>query len=262
MSYRRLTWLATGGLLTAFLGLATLASGQAGGPYSAQIQRAIRGLTSGATAFTQLNATTICLDATNRDTCLRRDGAGYLAMYGPAGAGPWTIKIPNPGASGGGIVTDEYGFMQWTSNVFKLGTHSAIGSGVARTTQVGSSGTLQFIANDTTAAFNMNTNGDLASGSSTSAVIINRATPTIASGFSTTAPSIAGIASAFAVTIAATPGVTGTVNYVRAFGSVPSCQCTNTITNNPVQCVPTTTQAVLNGVWVAGDIVRCTSLGY
>jgi hypothetical protein len=165
-----------------------------------------------------------------------------------------TFAVPN-GA------LPEYGYLQWNSNSFRLGNMNGVGAGTARNIQLESAAGLQF-ASGGVAAFNLNTNGDLASGSSTSAVIINRATPTIASGFSTSAPSIAGIASSFAVTIAATPGVTGTVNYVRAFGNVPSCQCTNTIANNPVQCVPTTTQAVLNGVWVDGNIIRCTSIGW
>ncbi len=94
------------------------------------------------------------------------------------------------------------------------------------------------------------------------ATIYAGATATIASGFSTSAPSIAGRGSSFAVTIGATPGVTGTVNFASTFTNVPSTSCTNTITANAVQAVPTTTQVVLNGVWVQGDIIRCITLGY
>jgi hypothetical protein len=87
-------------------------------------------------------------------------------------------------------------------------------------------------------------------------------TATITSGFSTTAPSIVGKASAFAVTIAATPGITGTVAFNGTFANIPSVNCTNTITANLVQAVPTTTTVVLNGVWIAGDIIRCIAIGF
>src|SRR6267143_2998137 len=81
--------------------------------------------------------------------------------------------------------------------------------------------------------------------------------PTITSGFSTSTPSIAGKASVFAVTIAATPGVTGLVAFNGTFTNIPSCSGANTITANAIQCVPTTTTATLNGAWVANDVVRC-----
>lgn len=92
--------------------------------------------------------------------------------------------------------------------------------------------------------------------------IILTSVPTITSGFSTTTPSIVGQASAFAVTIAATPGVTGTVAFNTTYQHIPSVSCTNTITANAVQAVPTTTTVVLNGVWIANDIIRCITIGY
>ena len=88
------------------------------------------------------------------------------------------------------------------------------------------------------------------------------AVPTITSGFSTSTPAIAGRASSFAVTIKTTPGVTGLVAFNQTFTNVPSVTCSNTITANLVQAVPTVTTVVLNGVWVNGDIIRCAAIGY
>ena len=95
-------------------------------------------------------------------------------------------------------------------------------------------------------------------------VIYSFAIPTITSGFSTSAPSIAGKASAFAVTIG-TPTVgstTGLVAFNATFTNIPSCSCQNTITANLCQAVPTTTTVTINGVWVASDILRVSCLGY
>lgn len=93
-------------------------------------------------------------------------------------------------------------------------------------------------------------------------IIYSWGIPTITSGFSGTTPSIAGKTSAFAVTIAATPGVTGVVAFNMTWSNIPSVTCSNTITNNIVQAVPTTTTVTLNGVWLAGDVIRCIVLGY
>lgn len=109
---------------------------------------------------------------------------------------------------------------------------------------------------------NVDFGGNLRGGAASTDVVYLKTTPTITSGFSTTTPSIAGTASSFAVTIAATPGVTGTVAFNGTYSNVPSCHATNTITNNLIQAVPTTTLVVLNGVWVANDIIRVICIGY
>lgn len=92
-------------------------------------------------------------------------------------------------------------------------------------------------------------------------IIYNNNAATLTSGFSTTTPTVTGVASSFDVLIAATPGITGTVGFAGSFTNVPSCNCTNTITANIVQCVPTVSLAVLNGVWINGDRIRCTLIG-
>ncbi len=100
--------------------------------------------------------------------------------------------------------------------------------------------------------------------SNAGALMYSNAVPTITSGFSTSTPSIAGKASAFAVTIG-TPTIgstTGLVAFNTTFTNVPSCTATNTITANAVQAVPTATTVVLNGVWVASDIIRVICIGY
>lgn len=219
-----------------------------GQPFSAQIQRAIRGLTTGATPFTQLNANTVCLDAANKDTCLTRGAsAGFLRLTNSG-----TFAISNGS-------NPEYGFLQWSSNAFTIGTFT--NGGTTRNVNINSAAGIVFLANGA-ARLNINGNGDLATGSSTGTIVLVTSTPTRASGFASSGTSVAGIASAFNVTIGTTPSATGTINYNRTFGNVPSCVCTNTVTNNPVQCVPTTTQAVLNGVWIASDVIRCLTLGY
>jgi hypothetical protein len=100
---------------------------------------------------------------------------------------------------------------------------------------------------------NIVVNGDL---------VYSIATPTITSGFSTSAPSIVGKASSFAVTIGATPSITGTIAFNTTWSNIPSVICTNTITANAVQAVPTLTTVVLNGVWVQSDVIRCIAIGY
>lgn len=93
------------------------------------------------------------------------------------------------------------------------------------------------------------------------AIVYSNGTPVITSGISTTTPTIGGNDSVFVVTVKATPGVTGLITFGQAFSFVPSVTCVNTITANVVQAVPTTTNVVLNGVWLANDIIRCTAFG-
>jgi len=97
---------------------------------------------------------------------------------------------------------------------------------------------------------------------SNASIFYNGSAATLTSGFSTTTPTVTGKASSFSVLIAATPGVTGTVTFATAFTNVPNCSCTNTITANAVQAVPTVSTCVINGVWIAGDTLRCVCLGY
>lgn len=118
-----------------------------------------------------------------------------------------------------------------------------------------------FFKSNGTNRWGIDTAGNLGVGTTPNLVYLVT-TPTITSGFSTTTPSIVGKASSFAVTIAATPGATGTVAFNGTFTNIPSVNCTNTITANSVQAVPTATTVVINGVWVANDVIRCIVLGY
>ncbi len=97
---------------------------------------------------------------------------------------------------------------------------------------------------------------------SNAAIAYNGSAAALVSGFSTTTPTVSGKSSAFSVLVAATPGVTGQVSFATSFTNVPSCSCTNTITANAIQCVPTVSGATLNGIWVASDIIRCVVIGY
>jgi hypothetical protein len=137
------------------------------------------------------------------------------------------------------------------TGTWKLG-YSLNGAAATYPATISSSGTLTLLNN-------MNYSGNL---QRAARVVLLGTGATITSGFSTSTPSIAGSASSFNVTIAATPGITGTVAFNGTFSAVPSMGCTNTVTANPVQAVPTTTTVVLNGVWVANDVIRCFAIGY
>jgi len=156
------------------------------------------------------------------------------------------------------------------SDVMSLTNAANLAVSTITATQVNMSSGFRSSANGTTITmpadgevnFRNNATTGFASFRIASDIVYSWATPTITSGFSTSSPSIAGKASAFAVTIAATPGTTGVVAFNTTFTNVPSVNCTNTVTANAVQTVPTTTQVTLNGVWVANDIIRCIAIGY
>ena len=97
---------------------------------------------------------------------------------------------------------------------------------------------------------------------SAAAIAYNGSAATYTSGFSTTTPTVTGKASAFNVLIAATPGVTGTVTFATAFTNVPSCACNNSTIANACFVAPTTTTAVVTGIWTDGNTLRVICLGY
>ncbi len=145
--------------------------------------------------------------------------------------------------------------------LWKLGYLDPISSAITYPMTVSNGGNVVALGS-LQATNNVDFGGNLRGGFASTDIVYAKATATITSGFSTTTPSIAGTASAFAVTIAATPGVTGTVAFNATFTNIPMCAATNTITANAVQAVPTTTTVVLNGVWVANDVIRVICLGY
>jgi len=87
--------------------------------------------------------------------------------------------------------------------------------------------------------------------------------PTIASGFGTT-PAIAGVASAFTVTVGS-GGVatTGTVNFAVTFNVAPRCVAQNQTTDLAVRATPTTTQVVLTSpsAFTAADKIDVLCFG-
>ncbi len=97
---------------------------------------------------------------------------------------------------------------------------------------------------------------------SNAAIAYNGSAAALVSGFSTTTPTVSGKSSSFSVLVAATPGVTGQVSFATSFTNVPACVCNNQVTANAIQCVPTVSGATLNGIWVAGDTLRCVVIGY
>ena len=180
-------------------------------------------------------------------------------------------NLPATAATPTGTLRFGYS-LNGASAVFPLLLTSAGNGTFGSNVRVGASNAFQFSTTRSQISSSADGNLNLASAAGTSTPITNLTngaaivelytTATITSGFSTTAPSIVGKANAFAVTIAATPGVTGTVAFNGTYTNIPSCSCTNTITANLVQCVPTTSVAVLNGVWLANDIIRCQTKGY
>ncbi len=183
-------------------------------------------------------------------------GVGVIPAYGKIGL--TTHIVGTLGATNGGTGLAAYttGDLLYASSGTTLAARAAVATGQVFAS-AGAATAPVWTATPTVTSISATTSY-LSSGN----MVYLMTVPTITSGFSTTPPSIAGKASAFAVTIAATPGVTGLVAFNGTFTNVPSVNCTNTITANIVQAVPTTTTVVLNGVWVSGDVIRCTAIGY
>ena len=85
--------------------------------------------------------------------------------------------------------------------------------------------------------------------------------PTISSGFGTT-PSIAGVASAFKVTVGAGGDTTGVVLFATTWANAPVCWANNQTTAQLVRALPTTTQVTINGTMAASDIIHVGCLSY
>ena len=85
--------------------------------------------------------------------------------------------------------------------------------------------------------------------------------PTISSGFGTT-PSIAGLASAFKVTVGSGGDTTGVVLFQTTWGTAPSCTANNETTAQLVRATPTTTQVTLAGTLGASDVLNVLCVGY
>lgn len=86
-------------------------------------------------------------------------------------------------------------------------------------------------------------------------------TPTISSGFGTT-PSIAGVASAFKVTIGSGGDTTGVVLFATTWATAPSCTANNQTSAQLVRATPTTTQVTLAGTLAASDVISVLCQGY
>jgi hypothetical protein len=217
--------------------------------------------TPGSTTFT---TTRTALGTTSTD--------GYVATNGTAATSMTTVQIsPRIRLRGNAWDTSASQTVDFfienlpataatPTGTFKLG-YSLNGAAASYPLTVSSAGNAVALGSFQ-ATNNVDFGGNLRGGASSTDIVYLKTTATITSGFSTTTPTIVGTASAFAVTIKATPGITGTVAFNGTFTNVPSVSCTNTITANLVQAVPTTTQVVLNGVWVENDIIRCVTLGY
>lgn len=86
-------------------------------------------------------------------------------------------------------------------------------------------------------------------------------TPTISAGFGTT-PSIAGVASAFKVTVGGGGDTSGVVLFTTTWSTAPVCIAQNQTTGNILRTTPTTTQVTVTGTMSASDIVGVQCVGY
>lgn len=87
---------------------------------------------------------------------------------------------------------------------------------------------------------------------------------TITSGFGST-PSIAGVDTAFRVTLGNPVGTSGVVAFKKPWAIAPVVVCQDETTNASVRATPTTSQVTLTqnaGTWVAADAISCTAIGF